>query len=1075
VSLSRRSFIAATTAVAGAALSKALATPIAGPFEFLRPDDFPIPADKKFAPEWIASLTARGEPMTFRYKRGTTDADTLDELKYIGMPVGGICTGQVYLGGDGKLWHWDVFNLPAEPTWNDSAGPHYAKPPLQGSPIEQGFAIKIGDGFARRLDRTGFEEITFKGSYPIGEVTFRDSTVPVVVSLEAFSPFCPLDEDDSGLPATIVNYTIKNKDSVPLKVQVAGWLKNPVCLGSMKDAPVGFRKNDAESNEKYSVLACSVNPLPPKAPDPNVRPAILFEDFEKPTYAESMGGWTPTGTAFGDGPLEASKRPSYMGELNVQGVRAVNTHVTSHGEDVGKADTHVGTLTSREFTIERRFISFLIGGGKHPGKECVNLIVDGATVRTATGRNSNKMHIENFDVKEFEGKKARLQIVDDEKGGWGQVWVDDIVFCDEAREPEFVLEEQYDYGTMCVACLGKSRALSKIISKDVANSAFGVGRGREPDPRLIFIPQPIGSVIQEFTLAPGESGTATFVIAWHFANPNRDSLAFLTDIKKLRRHYASRFKDARAVLDYVVENMERLTKTTRLWRDTWYDSTLPYWFLDRTFATACTPATATCYRFETPRGPRFYGWEGTYCCAGTCTHVWNYGQTLARIFPALERNARELVDFDMEFEKNTGLIHYRGEAARSLAIDGQCGTILRAYREHTMCADDAFLRKVWPNVKKAIEFVIARDEDKDGILDGAQYNTLDTTWYGQIAWITSMYLAVLRAGEAMAKEMGDAAFAEQCGQLAESGYKNMPEKLYNGEYFVHVTDPKHPEANSTGNGCHSDMLFGQFYAHQLDLPRLVPAEQAMSAMASLYKYNLAPDVGTYRKFSEKSVKGGRWYAMPGEGGVIVCTWPHGGSDAATGKSGDAWAAMYFNESWTGFEHHVAATMFAEGLVQEGLAVERLIHDRHHGAKRNPYDEIECSSHYARAMSAYGAYIGMCGYAHHGPSGFLAFDPKLTPEKFRCAFTSAGGWGTYSQTREAKSQAASIEGKWGKLRIAKLRLGVPTGAAITRFEAKDARGEVRFAGAERSGELFTMRFERPVEIAAGEKLEVSLGW
>ena len=97
---------------------------------------------------------------------------------------------------------------------------------------------------------------------------------------------------------------------------------------------------------------------------PVARPDILFEDFEKETYE----GWTATGTAFGKGPIESVKMPAYQGAVGARGKRLVNTHNASQGEDVVKADAHTGTLTSKEFKIERDYITFLVGGGGTRGE-----------------------------------------------------------------------------------------------------------------------------------------------------------------------------------------------------------------------------------------------------------------------------------------------------------------------------------------------------------------------------------------------------------------------------------------------------------------------------------------------------------------------------------------------------------------------------------------------------------------------------------------------------------------------------------------------------------------------------------
>ena len=150
----------------------------------------------------------------------------------------------------------------------------------------------------------------------------------------------------------------------------------------------------------------------------------VFEDFEMPTY----GRWTTTGNAFGSGP-NRHPLPTYQGEVGARGLGFVNSHsVVDASGRRSATDALTGTLTSPPFTVTQPYIHFLIGGGAHPGKTCLNFRIDGKIERTATGRNANQMQPAMFDVREFAGRVAVLEIVDQETGGWGNIGVDQIVF-----------------------------------------------------------------------------------------------------------------------------------------------------------------------------------------------------------------------------------------------------------------------------------------------------------------------------------------------------------------------------------------------------------------------------------------------------------------------------------------------------------------------------------------------------------------------------------------------------------------------------------------------------------------------
>ena len=841
---SRRDFLKTSAAtVLGLAFSR---LPVmAGPFT--REDfDHLVRADKKLSPDWVKSLFERGTPEVLRGS----------ELKFVGMPVGGIGAGQLYLGGDGRLWHWDIFNQ-----FIFTGAEHYAKPMMPTSPLTQKFSLKLGDKIVS-LDRDGFSDVSFRGEYPIATVNYADASLPVAVELEAFSPFIPLNTDDSSLPATVFQFTVRNTSATPVEATLTGELENGACLYHRQRS--GVLKNNFVKATGALLLVCS---------------------------AES--------------------------------------------------DADANKLT--------------------------------------------------------------------------------------------------DFGTLSLALLGD------------ADETSG-------DKSAAFTDKLTGSLGQKLTLAVGETKTVTFVLTWHFPNLSlKDSFA------DCGRFYATKFSSAQAVAEYVAENFPRLEGQTKLWRDTWYDSTLPFWFLDRTFLNTSILATSTCYRLA---NGRFYGWEGVGDCKGTCGHVYMYAQAIARLFPDLERDLRERTDFGIA-QRPDGAIHFRGEFNNIPAVDAQSGYVLRALREHQMSADDQFLRRVWPKIKLAMEWLIKKDGNGDGLIESNQHNTLDTDWFGKVAWLSGLYLAALVAAAQMADEVGDGEFAAQCRKIFQTGQKNLPNQLFDGEYFINKVDPKHLDAINSGTGCEIDQVFGQSWAFQVGLPRVLPEKETASALKSLWHYNFSPDAGDYHK----KMGLGRWYAMPGEAGLLMCTFPRSDWDfqRASGKGKASWAAGYFNECMNGFEHQVAGHMIWEGMALEGLAIERAVHDRYHASRRNPWNEVECGDHYARSMASYGVYLAACGFEHHGPQQHIGFAPKLTPKNFKCAFTSAESWGSFEQKLEDRSQKVEMNLHWGQLHLKTIALENESAGSVNVLLA----GKPVAAFIKREGKRVLLTLENSVTISAGEKLEIVL--
>lgn len=159
----------------------------------------------------------------------------------------------------------------------------------------------------------------------------------------------------------------------------------------------------------------------------------VFMNFEGDDY----GDWTASGEAVGAAPANGTLE----GQQTVSGFQGgglVNTYL--------RGDATTGTLTSPGFTVEAPYVNFLIGGGRHPGRTGIELIVDGEVVRTATGRDDERLDWHSWDVGELRGRTARLRIIDQHTGGWGHINVDQILFAEQPREPAGESAKWVDFG-----------------------------------------------------------------------------------------------------------------------------------------------------------------------------------------------------------------------------------------------------------------------------------------------------------------------------------------------------------------------------------------------------------------------------------------------------------------------------------------------------------------------------------------------------------------------------------------------------------------------------------------------------
>ncbi len=962
---------------------------------------------------------------------------TGSNLNRVAFPIGGIGSGMYCLEGTGAISHMSVrhqmefFN---EPSLFAAVCVKGKTPEANVARVVEGpipdwkyfGAPRTGNGAAgTTFGLPRFRECEFSFRFPFCTVKLADQALPITVAITGFSPFTPGDPDSSSMPAGSLEYTFTNRSDQPVDAVFSLNTRNFMGKGGSIDAIDGgfvLKGPDGGSfafvvdgDHDVSVDHCWFrggwwdaltiawdnvqqgrvvsNPpvgggepgaslfVPVKLAPGQSKTVRLLTCWYVGNTDLKYGSRTCGGPAFRKSPSHGTAEDGQQTVSKFLGRGLANTFDPA-------GDDSIGTLVSPEFKLDKKYLHLLVGGGSFKGKTCVDLVVDGKTVASATGENNEQLRWVTWELAPWQGKTATVQIVDKGTGAWGHILADQIMLSDKPLD-----------GLLVGGRLAEGAQV--VVLADFEGEDYGDWKatGQESECGVCCADGQCPVVPKTYT-------------PW----------------------YTITFEDVDDVVATFQKRYGELRGRSQLFSDTFYDSSLPPEVLEAVAANLTILKTPTVLR---QHDGRLWCWEGCCdshgCCAGSCTHVWNYAQAISHLFPSLERSLRQNEFF--EGQTAEGRQAFRGNLPISPgggsfdASDGQLGGIMKAYREWRISGDREWLAKFWPRIRQSMQYMIAKwDPRHTGLLEESHHNTYDINYYGPDGHCGSFYLGALAAMVRMGQEMGDDVSLYQ--ELLKKGAERIQKELYNGEYFIQIVqkdgldqnfkpiDPKDqsPAYRATaekvneqgpkyqyGTGCLSDGVLGFWMAKVCGLDDdLIPADQVASHLVAVHKYNLKADLSQHANPQRPT------FAMGDEGGLLLCSWPHGGKPLLP--------FVYSDEVWTGIEYQVAAHLMMEGETGEGLDIVRACRDRYDGVRRNPFNEYECGHWYARAMSSFSLLQGFSGVRYDGVDKILRVDSPSGD--FRAPLFTASGFGTVQR----KDGKVTLQVRAGEIPVSKIVVG-----------------------------------------------------
>ena len=440
-----------------------------------------------------------------------------------------------------------------------------------------------------------------------------------------------------------------------------------------------------------------------------------------------------------------------------------------------------------------------------------------------------------------------------------------------------------------------------------------------------------GAIAVTFTLEPGENKSIPMVLSWDFP-----VVQFGQGTKWLRRYtdfFGASGTNAWAIARTGLENGNNWSDQIDRWQAPYVnDETKPLWYRGMLFnemytmadngtlwgrpmgAAKDTPPTFTyleCfdYPFYDSLDVRFYGsmplakfwpdidkrvmekFADTVAQEFKDKHLWGWKTAVDNTLAFEQRKVRGALPHDLgnPMEDPVFLINEYNWQETSHWKDMNTKFALMVYRDFVTsgATDLEFLRRCWPAVREAMDYMRQFDHDGDGLPENEGYpdQTYDTwTMKGESAYCGGLYLAALRASEEMAKLMNQPDAAREYRALFERGQQSFIKKLWNGQYFRYDTGSEYRE------NVMADQLCGQWYASLTGLGELLPREMVRSALRKVYGLN----VMGFQNGEMGAVNG-----MGADGKLLT------GNDQE-------------QEVWSGTTLGLASLLLSEGLTDEGF-------------------------------------------------------------------------------------------------------------------------------------------------------------